>query len=253
MVYKLHHHLEFSFILQTDKSLVCSAGISQMKGKLVSCTFLECVWGWPASNQLWKKRSFHFHVTLRTQTDFISHTLEILTDKIHSSIFFPLSTSGSQGGWSLAQLLIGDKTSSFKKKKKLVYWYKSSLTSILSYTDATKTVRFSYLVTVTKTGTLTTWRLPPKPAVRLIASDEAEPKILSPSNICRAHKQSFDCDRRSATHNIQDSKPPLCACVAGCHCVAQTIREAAEPVLPGLSVKTGTLFGSAEPLSSTLD
>lgn len=131
--YKLHHHLEFSIILQTDKSLFCSAGISQVKGKLVSCIFLECVWGWPASNQLWKNGSFHFHVTLHTQTDFISHTLEILTDKIHSSIFFPLSTSGSQEGWSLAQL-IGDMTFSFKNKKQNWFidinhhWHQSSAT-----------------------------------------------------------------------------------------------------------------------------
>ena len=40
------------------------------------------------------------------------------------------------------------------------------------------------------------------------------------------------------------SKPPLSAGVAGCHSVvAQTIKEAVKPVLPGLSVKAR--FGRA--------
>lgn len=76
-----------------------------------------------------------------------------------------------------------------------------------------------------------------EPAVQLKASAEPEPKMLSCANICRVHKQSLDGSLRWPTHNIQqlkDSKPPLSAGVAGCCCVALTIKGAVKPVLLGL-------------------
>ena len=76
-----------------------------------------------------------------------------------------------------------------------------------------------------------------EPAVQLKASAEPEPKMLSSANNCRVHKQSLDGGLRWPMHNIQqlkDSKPPLSAGVAGCCCVALTIKGAAKPVLPGL-------------------